>query len=88
MEAILAGVAVLAIPVLAEYAKLRVKAEKAFNLIAGAGIMSVLSANMIGLNTISGTEAVVSSGSMLFSVISWILLLVGALWATYKLTMK
>lgn len=79
------GIALLLVPVLAEYAKLRAKAERGFNLIAGAGVLTLLGVGFGVFNSIAGAEAVAIGGALLFDVIAWILLLIGALWATVNL---
>lgn len=75
--------ALLLVPVFAEYAKVRGKASRAFNLVFGAGVLLLL-ANSFSLVSAAGAS-VVSGGTLLFNVIAWILLLVGSLWAAYNL---
>ena len=72
--------------VFAEYCKYRAKADKPLRLIAGAGLLALLAAGS-SLLAVAGAQ-VVSGLETLFSVIAWILLLVGVLWGVYTLYQK
>lgn len=70
--------------VFAEYTKLRARTPKAFNFVAASGVLVLLAAASDWLG-VAGPLAV-QGVSTLFSVIAWILLLIGTLWAAYELT--
>ena len=76
-----AAVAVFVVLVLAKYAG--VKAGKGLNLVAGAGVLSLLAAASSYI-VVAGAQ-VTTAVETLFSVIGWILLLVGAILATVEL---
>ena len=80
------ALALLLAPVFAEYAKIRAKTSKAFNFIAGAGVLTLLAVSFGVFNGISGAESVATYGGLLFEFIAWIFVLVGALWAALDLT--
>ncbi|MBU0953655.1 MAG: hypothetical protein KKA90_04545 [Nanoarchaeota archaeon] len=70
--------AVLLAPVFAEYARIRAKSARGFNLIFAAGTMFLLA---WGFTVFSGTLAanIAPMGELLFDFIGWVLLLVGAI---------
>lgn len=81
------AIATLLAPVFAEYAKIRVKAEKQFNFIASAGIFFLLAiAFNASFLTMAGDAAMY--GMYLFEFLGWIFLLVGAIWAVFAGLMK
>jgi hypothetical protein len=81
------AMATLLAPVFAEYAKIRVKAEKQFNFIAAAGIFFLLSiAFTASFLEMAGTVAMY--GVWFFQFLGWLFLLVGALWAVFAGLMK
>lgn len=76
------AVATLLAPVFAEYAKIRMKAEKQFNFIAAAGIFFLLAiAFNASFLTLAGGAAIY--GVYLFEFLGWLFLLVGVLWAVF-----
>lgn len=80
------GVVALLVPVFAEYAKIRKKAQRAFSLIAGSGVLFVLAAAFkVSFGGIPLMGIVASGGAMLFQFIGWIFALIGAIWAAYKI---
>lgn len=84
IELIYLAIAALLAPALAEIAKIRAKADKAFGWIAVAGVMFVLAATF----TVVDLSAYVPGLNMLttlFSAIGLIAVLVGALWASVAL---
>jgi hypothetical protein len=84
VEALYLAVVALLAPVFAEYAKIRVKVEQPFNLVAGAGVLFLLAA---GFETALWTSVVETNyGSYLFQLIGWIFLLIGVIWAAFGLT--
>jgi hypothetical protein len=83
---ILAIATILLAPVFAEFAKIRAKAARAFSMIAASGVLFLLA---MGFSVFSGIEASVALyGAMLFDVIGFIFLLVGAVWAALTLMQK
>ena len=78
-----AALAIFLVLVFAEYVKVRSKASKQFNWIA-AGCLLVLLAGASSWVSIAGTTAV-SGAETLFSVIGWIMVLIGALWGSMEL---
>lgn len=79
-----AAIAIFLVIVFAEYVKVRAKLSKQFNIIAAAGLLVVLAAASSWIS-VAGTQ-LVSGASTLFSVIAWILLLIGTLWGALELT--
>ena len=81
------AVATLLTPVFAEYAKIRVKAERQFNFIAAAGIFFLLAiAFNASFFALTGGAGVY--GMYLFEFLGWLFLLVGVLWAVFAGLMK
>ena len=90
METTLAFVIVsLLVPVFAKYAGILEEAKKGFSLIAGAGVLYLLSHSfeMTGL-VVDKAAWLEMWGSYLFGLIGWIFVLVGALTVAYKLSME
>jgi len=83
---ILAIATILLAPVLAEYAKIRTKATRAFSMIAGSGVLFLLAMGFSVFGVIADPIAIY--GAMLFDVIGFIFLLVGAVWAAVTLMQK
>lgn len=80
-------VATLLAPVFAEYAKIRVKAERQFNFIAAAGIFFLLSIGFTAsFFALVGDTAL--WGMYLFEFLGWLFLLVGVLWAVFAGLLK
>ena len=83
---VLAIATILLAPVLAEFAKIRTKAARAFSMIAASGVLFLLA---MGFSVFSGISYEVTVyGAMLFDVVGFIFLLVGALWAALILMQK
>ena len=78
-----AAIVIFLVLVFAEYVKVRAKASKAFNFIAGAGLLVVLAAASPWIGLVPGVDTV---ATWLFGVIAWILLLIGALWGAVEMT--
>ena len=82
------AIATMLAPVLAEYAKIRTKAERQYNFIAAAGIFFLVSiaftanlfTNMLGGSYIFGVY--------IFEFLGWLFLVVGAVWAVFSGLMK
>ena len=86
LTGMITAVALLLVPVLAEYTKVRAKSVKAFNLVAAAGLLTVLSAALAVLSgPMIGLGVVTTYVGLLLDVIAFILVLVGTLMATVKL---
>lgn len=83
---ILAIATILLAPVFAEYAKIRAKAARAFSFIAAAGVLFLLSLGFAVFGDIASPVAIY--GAMLFDVVGFIFLLVGAVWAAVTLMQK
>ena len=83
---VLAIATILLAPVFAEFAKIRTKATRAFSMIAASGVLFLLA---MGFSVFTGIEASVATyGAMLFDVVGFIFLLVGAVWAALTLMQK
>jgi len=83
---VLAIATILLAPVLAEFAKIRTKAVRAFSMIAASGVLFLLA---MGFSVFSGISFEVAVyGAMLFDVVGFIFLLVGAVWAALTLMQK
>ena len=78
-----AAIVIFLVLVFAEYMKVRAKASKAFNFVAGAGLLVLLAAASPWIGLVPGAE---QGASLLFGVIAWILLLIGALWGALEMT--
>jgi hypothetical protein len=86
---ILAIATILLAPVFAEFAKIRTKATRAFGMIAASGVLLLLALGFEMVFTgIAGADMVALYGAMLFSVVGFIFLLVGAVWAAITLMQK
>lgn len=80
------GIACLLAPVFAEYAGIREMAKKGFSLIAGAGVLYILSGGFSISHVFSTYSTQVATyGAMIFDFIAWIMLLIGGIMAAYKL---
>ncbi len=79
-----AALVIFLVLVFAEYVKVRAKLSKPFNFLAGAGLLLILAAASSWISIV-GTQAVYWL-TTLFSVIAWILLLIGALMGAFALT--
>ena len=83
---ILAIATILLAPVFAEFAKIRTKATRAFSMIAASGVLFLLA---MGFSIFGDVASVVAIyGALLFDVIGFIFLLVGAVWAAITLMQK
>jgi len=76
------AIVIFLVLVFAEYAKVRSKASKQFNWIAASGVLILLAAASSWIGLVPGAQ---QGATLLFSVIAWILLLIGALWTTAEL---
>jgi len=86
MGDVLTALALLLVPVLAEYVKIRTKLSKAFNLIAAAGLLTLLSASLSVLsNPVIGASVITTYLGLLIDVIAFILIIIGTLIATNRL---
>jgi len=78
------GIACLLAPAIAEFAKLRHKAEKGFSWLAVAGVFFLFSATFATV-----TAVVPMLGQLflepLFQVIGWVLALIGTLFVGYEM---
>lgn len=80
------AIAALLAPALAEIAKIRTKADKAFGWIAVAGVMFVLAATFAVVDLSAFIPATFTSMlTTLFSAIGLIAVLVGCLWTSVAL---
>jgi len=80
------GVAFLLAPVLAEWAKIRHKAEKGFNWFAVSGAFFLFAASFT-IPSISGSGAIISVVAPLgtvFEIIGWLFGLIGAVFIGYE----
>ena len=78
------AVALLIAPVFAEYAKIRVKAEKAFSMVALAGLFLLL-AGSFQVQFFNMAAGYSLYAVYLFEFLGWLVLLIGVLWAATKL---
>ncbi|MEE9323547.1 MAG: hypothetical protein V3U72_03295 [Candidatus Aenigmarchaeota archaeon] len=81
-------VATLLTPVFAEYAKIRVKAEKQFNFIVAAGIFFLLSIGFTADFMVTFAGASYVWGVYIFEFLGWLFLLIGVLWAVFAGLLK
>ncbi len=85
-----AGVAVLLLVALAQYAKVRDKAEKGFNWLAASGA-TFLFAGLFSSATVIGTfigSGIWNGLGGLFQVVGWVLALVGTIFVIYETLME
>jgi hypothetical protein len=85
------GVAMLLAPAIAEYAKLRHKAEKGFSWVATAGVFLIFSAAFTVLPSISsptGWLSVVQPVGAIFEVVGWLFALIGVLFIAYEVLLE
>lgn len=82
MELYILALVCLIAPVFAEYAKIRKKAEKAFNWIAVAGVSFIL-ATTFGITFWSqiGIANLALNAGYIFEFVGWLFVLIGALLA-------
>ncbi|MCX6815096.1 MAG: hypothetical protein NTY20_05615 [Candidatus Aenigmarchaeota archaeon] len=85
---ILAIATILLAPVFAEFAKIRTKATRAFSMIAASGVLFLLAMGFSVFAAMESTTALAFYGAMLFDVVGFIFLLVGAVWAAITLMQK
>ncbi len=76
--------AIFLVLVFAEYIKIRAKASKQFNWIAASGVIALLASASTWIAQLHSQAAMYLG--LIFGVVAWILLLIGALWAAYVLT--
>ncbi len=79
-----AVIAIFLVLVFAEYVKVRAKISKQFNLIAASALFILLAVASMEWLTIAGDAAYWAH--VLFSMIGWILLLIGTIWGALELT--
>jgi len=83
---VLAIATILLAPVFAEFAKIRAKAARAFSMIAASGVLFLLAMGFSIFGDVASAVAVY--GALLFDIIGFIFLLVGAVWAALTLMQK
>jgi hypothetical protein len=84
-ETIGLGVALLLAPAIAEYAKIRHKADKGFNWLAASGVF-FLFASTFTVAGIWGLDQAVWMGiGTVFEVVGWLLALVGTIFVGYQI---
>lgn len=77
------AVAIFLVLVFAEYVKIRAKANKQFNWIAAGGVLALLAGASPWIGVLHAGAGNILG--MLFGVIGYILVLIGALWAAAEL---
>lgn len=85
-----AGVAVLILIALAQYAKVRDKAEKGYNWLAAAGV-TLLFSGLFSSASVIGTfigAGIWNGLASLFQVVGWILALVGTIFVLYETVLE
>ncbi len=87
VELIYLAIAALLAPALAEMAKIRAKADKAFTWVAVGGVMFVLSASfaLVDLSIVGIAATMTAPLVSLFSIIGLVAVLVGSLMASVAL---
>ncbi len=87
VEMIYLAIAALLAPALAEMAKIRAKADKAFTWVAVGGVMFVLSASfaLVDLSIVGIAASITAPLVSLFSIIGLVAVLVGSLMASIAL---
>lgn len=79
------GLAVLLAPVFAEYAKIREKAERAFEFLAGGGVLFLLAyAFEVSLFQTQLVQ-VAKYGGLAFQLLGWVFVVTGSVWAAIEL---
>jgi len=79
------GIACLLAPAIAEFAKLRHKAEKGFSWMAVAGVFFLFSATFAYVPSMLGAVLTSLYLAELFSVVGWVLALIGTLFVGYEM---
>ena len=84
------GIACLLAPAIAEYAKLRSKADKGFNWIAVAGIMFLFAGTLVGVAALETylTLFIVQNLANLFSIVGWVFALIGTIFVGYEVLLE
>lgn len=84
------GVALLLAPVLAEYAKLRHKADKGFAWLAVAGVFFLFTGTFTTAVTLGDYVGVATWGTIasIFEVIGWLLALIGTIFVGYEILLE
>jgi len=81
------GIALLLAPAIAEYAKIRHKADKGFNWIATSGVFFLFAASFTVAGTLGGYvgEPVWAGIGSIFEVVGWLLALIGTIFVGYQI---
>ncbi|MFQ6056456.1 MAG: hypothetical protein ACE5J3_10805 [Methanosarcinales archaeon] len=86
------GIALLLAPAIAEYAKLRHKADKGFAWLAVAGVFFLFASSFAVATKVGGyiDPSLATWGAIgsLFEVIGWILALIGTLFVGYEVLLE
>lgn len=84
------GIALLLAPVLAEYAKIRHKADKGFAWLAVAGVFFLFTGTFASAVTLGGYvgDATWNTLASIFEVIGWLLALIGTIFVAYEILLE
>ena len=84
------GIACLLAPAIAEYAKMRNKADKGFGWVAVAGVMFLFSGASGATTTLFGATGYLAGlpVAMLFEVIGWLFALIGTVFVGYEVLVE
>jgi len=84
------GIACLLAPAIAEYAKMRNKADKGFGWVAVAGVMFLFSGASSATTTLFGTGGYLAGlpVAMLFEIVGWLFALIGTIFVGYEVLVE
>jgi hypothetical protein len=85
------GIACLLAPAIAEYAKMRNKADKGFGWVAVAGVMFLFSGATSATTTLFDPTAGYLAGlpvAMLFEIVGWLFALIGTIFVGYEVLVE
>lgn len=85
------GIAFLLAPAIAEFAKIRNKADKGFSLLALAGVSFLFATSFEVLPLISASDAylqVIQPGNLVFQGLGWLLALFGWAFIMYEILLE
>jgi len=83
------GLALLLAPAIAEFAKIRNRADRGFSWIAVSGVFFLFAATFsISAIQTGGYLEVLSSGKTLFEILGWIFALIGTIFVGYEMLLE
>ena len=79
------GIAMLLAPAIAEYAKIRNKADRAFNFIASAGVCFLFASTLTVASSLRANIPYASGIEMVVELVGWLLALIGTVFVAYQI---